>query len=261
MSPPPQAWPIPPSDIFQNLRNSAHVWRLNVGEAAPPVPWEGFLIAEERDRAARFHFEADRRRFGKARGGLRYLLGRYLKRDPLEILLVTDENGRPRLDTAHRLETVDQAPISFSVSHSGDVGLIAVSSRGPIGVDVEKIREDFSGEKIAARFFSEGENLNLAKLSPQERKRAFFDLWTLKEAFFKAKGEGLLLPLNRFEIAGDFEGRFALTDLSGQEDLSRWCLKRLPEAAKDHTAAAAWVGAGFLQYCDGDALLSLGAQL
>lgn len=174
-----------------------HVWRVDLSQGYPEVQaLAGLLSADERERAARFRFDDNRKDYVVCRGALRALLGSYVNAAPSELRFGYSEFGRPSLlasSSAHTLE--------FNVSHSGGIALLAFAVARKIGIDVEKVRRDFSTAEIAERFFSMGERAALRELRESQRHQAFFRCWTRKEAFIKALGEGLSHPLHEFDVS------------------------------------------------------------
>jgi 4'-phosphopantetheinyl transferase len=155
----------------------------------------GTLAEDERQRAARFHFARDRDRFIAARGFLRDVLGRYLRVAPAELRFVYSPYGKPALGAEF-----DQR-LRFNLSHAHKLALCAVTLERAIGVDVEHIRPEFADEDVARRFFSAPEVARLSALPREQYAGAFFNCWTRKEAYIKARGEGLSMPLDRFEVS------------------------------------------------------------
>ena len=153
------------------------------------------LSADEQDRALRFHFEKDRVRFVTARGILRQLLGTLLRIEPDRLCFQFSEYGKPSLT-----DEFSASDLKFNVSHSGEKLLIAISKGREIGIDVEKIRPDFSTEEIAERYFSAFEVTRFRSLPEEVRSEAFFSCWTRKEAYIKAIGNGLSCPLDEFDV-------------------------------------------------------------
>jgi len=155
------------------------------------------LLSEpERDRAARFAFDLDRRRFTVARAGLRTLLGWRLGVTPGAVELTYGRNGKPALAN-------DQAEseLCFNVSHSADTAAYAFSFGRDIGIDIENIREIGNADNIASRFFSAAENESYHALAPADRSLGFLNCWTRKEAFIKALGDGLTYSLRDFDVS------------------------------------------------------------
>jgi 4'-phosphopantetheinyl transferase len=189
------------------------------------------LPPDERERAGRFHFEADRRRSVIGRGYLRLLLGEILDSPADKLQFEYDEFCKPRLKPAHRL------PLQFNLSHSGELILIAVAKGRAVGIDVERIRTGLDFEGVAARFFSANECKILNSLAGPERDEAFFTCWTRKEAYLKARGDGLSMPLDQFDVSflPDEEARL-LETRHGPDEAGRWRL--LPVGASTGYVAA-----------------------
>ena len=152
----------------------------------------GLLSADEVAKADRFAFPELKVRSAAARGQLREILGAALGVPKAELKFQYGENGKPRLAEA--------GPLHFNVSHSGDLALVSLSDREH-GVDVE-LHKDRSYDDVARRFFAAAEVEQLFSLPDAAREAAFFDTWTAKEAFVKATGVGITVPL------GDFEARW-----------------------------------------------------
>ena len=159
------------------------MWRLPL--TTIPDRDDEYLSADERERAARFRFSADRKRFTVARGLLRVILGRYARVDPAAFAFSYGSRGKPAIENPP-----DARLFTFNVSHSAGVALIAVARERDIGVDVERLRE-IEALEIARRFFSQAEIDAVQSVSGAERQRAFFSSWTRKESVLKACGAGL----------------------------------------------------------------------
>jgi len=171
------------------------VWRVLLDRVSRSADGLHQLLSpDERDRASRFYFERDRRRFTVARGSLRAILSGYLKMDPQSILLDYGPQGKPFLASA-------ASGIKFNVAHSGELALIAVSLERELGVDVEFVRSLNFAEQIPERFFSQREAAALRALPAHLAEDAFFACWTRKEAYIKARGGGLSIPLDSFEVS------------------------------------------------------------
>ena len=183
--------------------------------------WRGhreLLAANEIERADRFYFAKDRTRFAVARGAMRQLLAAYLNLDAREIGFVYGPQGKPDLAAPQ-----SASGLRFNLSHSGEIALLAVARGMELGVDVEQIRSDFASGEIATRFFSPEECAKLATLNADQAVDAFFNCWTRKEAYIKARGEGLFIPLDSFEVAfAPGEEPALLQVKSGDENFSRW---------------------------------------
>src|SRR2546425_2209742 len=155
-----------------------------------------WLSDGERQRASRFAFDRDRRRFVVTRARLRQLLGVRLGMRPDSVELVYGERGKPALARGYA-----GSDLRFNVSHSDDVAVYAFSSGGKIGCAVEAVRVIRDADDIAACFFSRHENEAYLALDWRDKPRGFFNCWTRKEAFIKALGDGLYHPLERFDVS------------------------------------------------------------
>lgn len=173
--------------------DEVHVWRACL-ERPPHVVAQlrRLLSPDERQRADRYRFERDRSRYIVGRGLLRRLLGRYCVCSAEEVRF---EYGR-----FQKPELADRGPW-FNLSHSGSLALYAVTGIGEIGIDVELDDTAFAQERIAERFFSASEVAVLRSLPRRLQGEAFLSCWTRKEAFIKARGDGLSLPLDSFDVA------------------------------------------------------------
>ncbi len=178
------------------LPGDVHVWCVRLDERSL-LENRAVLSEEERVRAERFRFDADRRRFTVARASLRRLLAAYLACNPSEVELALGSSGKPRIasDARHALE--------FNVSHSAGVALLAFARGVEVGVDVEFGRTDVEMVELASRFFS-GSEVQLVRNAPTgATAEVFYSIWTRKEACLKALGTGLGLELSSFSVVGD----------------------------------------------------------
>ncbi|MEK6278991.1 MAG: 4'-phosphopantetheinyl transferase superfamily protein [Acidobacteriota bacterium] len=214
-------------------KTGVHIWRVSLEQPAENVErFRELLSRDEQGRADRFRFEIDRTHFVVARGCLRTLLAQYLKTVPQEIKFSYSDYGKPQLAD---LET----NLRFNLSHSGGLALYAFTRIGEVGVDIERIRPDFADEKIARRFFSVSEVACLARLPAQARVEAFFNCWTRKEAFIKAKGMGLSLPLDQFDVTLEPSKPAALLRTKwGEDEAASWSIEAI-EVGQGYVAAVA----------------------
>jgi 4'-phosphopantetheinyl transferase len=197
------------------------------------------LDEAELARAAQFAFERDRRNFVAAHGMLRAVLGRHLAVEPGQIRFSYGPHGKPALANGP-----DSGYLRFNMSHSGALALYAVARGLEVGVDVELVREDMDCKQIAERFFSPGEVAAIRAIPEGERHEAFFKCWTRKEACVKAVGEGLSIPLDRFEVSAQL-GRLKRQVHIGAgagEGADWWVLDLLP--GPGYVAALAARGQG-----------------
>jgi 4'-phosphopantetheinyl transferase len=211
-------WAKPSETIAIGL-GEVHVWRIGLTQPDQVIQrYRKLLAANEIERADRFYFVRDRNRFTVARGVLRQLLGTYLNLDPREVGFVYGPQGKPDL-----AEPQSSSGIRFNLSHSGEIALLAISLNRDLGVDVEQIRADFATGEIATRFFSPEECLKLETIPPNQSADAFFNCWTRKEAYIKARGKGLSIPLDSFEVTLAPDEEAALLQVkTGDDNFSRW---------------------------------------
>ena len=161
-----------------------HVWTIDLG--APRYAGRAALLTgEDLERAARFVFERDRARFVAARAALREILAGYTGLDPLELPILRNAHGKPYFD-------FPGAP-GFNLSHSGDIGMLAVGRAAAIGIDVESRELPRDARDLAASVFSPEERDALHCVADDALDEAFFTCWTRKEALLKALGTGLTL--------------------------------------------------------------------
>ena len=201
-----------------------HVWRATLDRSASSIRCLGQTLSpDERARAARFHFRGDRERFIVGRGLLRAILGRYLEAEPKDLRFCYSPHGKPDL-----AKGFGERRLRFNLAHSDALALYAITRGRGIGVDLERLRSDVVDEGIAERFFASGEVAVLRSLPPNVQPKAFFACWTRKEAYIKARGEGLSMPLDRFEVSLAPGDPAALLSADGdQEEVSRWSLREL----------------------------------
>ncbi len=187
----PDTW-LPATSCSFNLQKEAHIWRVPFSVSPDQMEaYKAVLDRDELQRAAKFHFEKDRTRYIVTRGQLRFLLSRYLNREADSFTFTYNPYGKPALN---------DSALHFNVSHSHEMGLLIFDRTYEVGVDIEWMREDFGGLKIAERFFSSDE-INELKLLPHEQQvQGFFNCWSRKEAYIKALGKGLSIPLAKFSV-------------------------------------------------------------
>ncbi|MCP3677255.1 MAG: 4'-phosphopantetheinyl transferase superfamily protein, partial [Deltaproteobacteria bacterium] len=159
--------------------------------------------------------EHKRKAFIAARGFLREVLGAYLDIVPREVEFVYGEFGKPALRNPPSL-----SPLYFNTSYSGEVVLVGISAVAELGVDIEYQRDGLSFGDIAKNFFSPGET-GILKLCPAlERKKRFYECWTMKEAVTKALGAGLKMALDSFEVDFTSSEGSSLSSYNGAVDIS-----------------------------------------
>ncbi len=197
---------LPFSSCNFDVREEVHIWRVSFSVSSSKIArFRAFLSADEIERANKFHFEIDRNRYIVTRGQLRFLLGKYLKRQADSFIFQYNKYGKPALSNS---------AMHFNVSHSHEMGMLIFDQKYEVGVDIEWMRKDFGGIKIAERFFSADE-INELKLLPEEQQQqGFFNCWSRKEAYIKALGKGLSIPLAKFSVNLSPEKEAALLSTS-----------------------------------------------
>jgi 4'-phosphopantetheinyl transferase len=227
------AWCRPPRSLTL-AENEVHVWRAALDlDSAGLERAQATLSPDERDRAARFYFPSGQRHFIAARGILRAILARYLDREPAQFEFGYGPAGKPELAPG------EAEGLHFNLSHAQGLALYAIARYRQVGVDLERVRAGYAWEEIAARFFAPGEVTALRSVPAALQCEAFFNGWTRKEAFVKAWGQGLSLPLDQFEVSLVPGQPARLLHVAGDpEEATRWSIREL-EPAPGYAAAVA----------------------
>ena len=222
-----------PISLPSLAQNEVHIWRVHLPLAPKHYAdlWQ-VLNEEERERARCFHFERDRECSVTARGILRLLLAWYgagengVELKPASLSFSYNTYGKPELPGLR---------LAFNVSHSGAMILLAFSALQPLGIDVEHMRAQSDLESLARHFFASEECTTLLALPAEQRIQAFYNCWTRKEAYIKARGLGLSLPLDSFTVSltpGEPAALLACTDDTRMPaDWSLFALEPGPEYA------------------------------
>ena len=236
-------WCSPPKNLKLS-RDDVHVWRATLDRPAEYVcQLKRSLSEDERLRAERFYFERDRSRFIVGRGLLRFILSRYLEIAANKLQFCYSSRGKPEL-----VETSSAYKLRFNVSHSQEIVLYAVTRDRSIGIDVEYIRPMPEAEQIVNSFFSVYENNVFQHLPLCQKQLAFFNCWTRKEAFVKAIGDGLSLPLNQFDVSLIPSEPARLLGIKGDRSSTCWSLQDLT-LDPGYAAALAVEGQGWNLSC------------
>lgn len=176
------------------LAGEVQLWLADLDRPPVPLPrLAAFLDPDERARAARFRFDVHRHRFVAGRGLLRLLLGRLAGRPPEALRFGYGIKGKPFL-------TDPPADFRFNLSNSANGVLIAVSRGRELGADLESLRPLSDADALVERFFAPGEREIYRRVPPEGRLSCFYTGWTRKEAYVKARGDGLSLPTTEFEV-------------------------------------------------------------
>lgn len=186
---------------------------------------KALLTDEERAQQQRFHFADDRLRYLVTRALVRTVLSRYADMAPCGWRFSTNAHGKPCIDQNIALGVEDAAGMEFNISHTAGLIVLAVSRGSPLGVDVENIQARPISRDAARQLFSPSESADLAGLPPDTFADRFFEYWTFKEAYVKARGLGLSMPLDRFSFHFPHERAVQLTvDPAWGADQDVWCL-------------------------------------
>lgn len=211
--------PLPEGDV--------HLWLSRYDRIDDPRTLDAcraILTPEEHAQTSRFHFEDDRQRHLVTRALLRRTLSLYTDIPESAWRFVANAYGRPALAETHG----DACTLSFNLSHTRHMIALAVARGTAIGVDVENHAARAAPLDIAGHFFSADEAAALSAVAPSQRQRRFFEYWTLKESYIKARGMGLSLPLDKFTFRYPCERSVSLEvhpDLA--DDPARWRLWQL----------------------------------
>jgi 4'-phosphopantetheinyl transferase len=225
--------------------NAVHIWRVPLNHRSERTALSlEVLSPDERDKAARFHFDKDRNQFVQARAALRFILSEYLNVPPQTLWFSYGPHGKPALANGHA-----ESSLRFNLSRRDGLALIAVTRGREIGIDVEFIRADAPFFEIADVSFSSSESATLRTLPESSRAAGFYNCWTRKEAYVKARGEGLSFPLKQFDVSltpGDSPMLLNVRD--DLDEIDRWTLQEIP-VAEDYVSALAVEGSNLNVTC------------
>ncbi|MEO8380292.1 MAG: 4'-phosphopantetheinyl transferase superfamily protein [Acidobacteriota bacterium] len=183
--------PLTPGEI--------HLWLTSYDEIEDPLlhaHYRGLLNAEEAAQEPRFHFARDRRRYLVTRALVRTVLSRYASIAPADWIFKTNAYGRPEIANV----AAQRDLLTFNISHTHSLIVLAVTRQRELGVDVENVEARNVPMDIADRYFAPGEVTTLMAAPAHEQQYRFFEYWTFKEAYIKARGMGLSLPLDKFSF-------------------------------------------------------------
>ena len=205
---PPRSYAHGPATLAWPQGRNVHIWRLDLRDMGADAP--ALLDAAETERAQRFVYAHDWRRYVTAHAWLRRILGAYLAVPPQQLRFATDAHGKPVLLQAS--PGAGQSPLCFNLSHSKDLALIAVTAGIEVGVDIEAVRDDLPGPDLAAGVLSAMELDELAQCAASDHADMFVGCWTRKEACLKALGIGLRLEPRRLHVGLDRQRRTVVVD-------------------------------------------------
>lgn len=226
-------------------RDEVHVWRSDLEQPQSTIQrLLNILSSDERSRAERFHYRKDRDAFIVARAVLRLILSRYLHLSPERLCFGYGHYGKPVLKAE-----AGMAALRFNVSHSHGLALYALVENREVGIDLEFMRDEVASEQIAEQFFSPREVAMLRSLPAHQQTEGFFNCWTRKEAYIKARGEGLSLPLDQFDVSLiPGEAAALLSSLEKPQEARCWSLREL-RPGPGYVAAVAVEGEPFGRLC------------
>jgi 4'-phosphopantetheinyl transferase len=205
----------PPDDDSISIWSVGLEWPESDVNAAAEI-----LSSDEQERAKRFHRVSDRKHFIVARAALRLVLTRYLNVDPRQISFDQNAFGKPRLTGTYYPD------LRFNLAHSSGLALYVIANGREVGVDLERMEPRFATMSLARSLFAPEEVAALSILSNEDFVAAFYRCWTRKEAYVKAKGLGLSLPLKSFvvSVAPPNETPLLVPDRDEIEEQARWML-------------------------------------
>ena len=226
-----------------------HVWRIRLdgGRAADLSP---LLSPDEQERANRFRFAENRQSYMVAHGMLRQILARYAGASAAALVFRTGEYGKPSLHAASGAR-----PLEFNLSHSGDYALLAVSRAGPVGVDVERWNAGIEHLELANHFFSPAEREALHGLATarEQMVAGFFAAWSRKEAYLKARGDGIAHGLHHFDVSLlPHEPARLIEDRTDASAPTRWMMRALSAGHGYSAALVAVASVERILLCDAE---------
>lgn len=177
-------WISSPS-VVKLFPYQVHIWRIHLDLSSNRIyKLKKLLSPYEIAKVDKFYFEMHRRRYIARHGLLRIILSKYISSDPDQIQFSYSKSGKPEL-----MPIKKQKLPSFNLSYSNELALCAITLNRSIGIDVEYIRENINVDLLAEHYFKPYEYKMINALSIDQRKKTFFDLWTLKEAYLKGTSE------------------------------------------------------------------------
>ena len=216
--------------------NQIHFWRYRLEADGRAVQESNRVLSnDEQARAERISRLEAHDRFILARGGLRHILSQYLDADPRDLAFAYAERGKPYLEGSD---------ISFNLSHSGEMAVYAVTRSRTVGVDVEFVGRRVSRDAVAQRFFAPEETAVIDAAPDGEKERTFFTIWTLKEAYLKARGGGISIPLDSFAVTPGEPIASLLREDGDPEAGRKWKLISV-DVGNDYVAAICAEGQGW----------------
>jgi 4'-phosphopantetheinyl transferase len=205
---------LPPEEI--------HLWLAFYDEITDErllSDYRSLLNSAEKEQQARFYFAKDRLRYLITRALVRTVMSRYVPIDPRDWVFSTNAYGCPEIANAQGRE----AFLSFNISHTESLIVLGVTTHRALGVDVENFRAREVSIEIADRYFAPAEVAALNNVPPQQQQYRFFEYWTFKESYIKARRMGLSLPLDKFSFHYPHDRALEIAiDAELADDAARW---------------------------------------
>ena len=181
-------------NAFELPNNELHLWHCRFDANKDKIEaFKSIMSDDEKEKAGRFKFTAHREQAIISRGILRTLLSKYLNKAPRDLRFGYTEYDKPFLLGNYSLQ--------FNVSHSGNRAVFGFVQHNEIGVDIEKLKQNFNIMEVAENSFSLDEIHTLQAMPETQQVEGFFSCWTRKESFIKAKGSGLSFSLTSFSVS------------------------------------------------------------
>ena len=181
--------------------------------------YRALLSDSERQQEGRFYFERDRRRYVVTRALVRTVLSRYAPVAPTDWVFANNPYGKPLIANADP----EARAIAFNVTHTDGLVILGVTFGGALGIDVENVRTRAAPLEVAGAFFAPEEVAALGMVPPARQPQRFYEYWTLKESYIKARGLGLSIPLDRFSFQFPADDEVAIVIHPDQNDSpARW---------------------------------------
>ena len=208
--------------LTQPLLDDTHIWCASLNVSSQDLSYYRSILSEDEvGRAMRFVFEKDRNYFMVGRGLLRTILGSYLDLKPAQLEFDYGAHGKPALKPG-----LADKVLEFNLSHSKDIALYAVNWNHRVGIDIEYLIPMADMDDFAERFFTSRESAYINSLSMEQKDMAFFKIWTCKEAFLKANGSGLTVPISQVGISLDTNEAVKLISIGAdKEQPAHWRLE------------------------------------
>jgi 4'-phosphopantetheinyl transferase len=220
----------------EHLEGHVVVWLTEVSNGQKAMPFlEPCLDAHDRERAERYRFAGDRARYVLGRALVRNILGHYLGQRPEMIALAYTERGRPYFPADETMR--------FSLTHTRDLVAVALTAEAEVGIDIEYAERKLKLNDLAERILSAEDFGAFQALPESEKVAAFFRVWTRKEAYLKARGEGISEGLQKMSVSFDAEEITFLSDTRDEAAAPKWRMHALSLPA-EYTGAVACDEAG-----------------